>query len=124
MAAGRWSDVVGAGSDRCAGLALALTALLLLLAASVDLPLPVLVPVVVLASFVSMSWNSLSFAERRRARWPAAERAAIGLQQTVMGIAGSAYPGLFESWSLRRRGASGIFAAAGLPLAGWSVLAV
>ncbi len=55
-------------------------------------PLLVLVPVLVVAGVLGMSWNGLSFAAAAEAAGARRSGAAIGFQQTVLGIGGIAIP--------------------------------
>ena len=85
-------------------------------------PIAVLVPVLIAAIVVSMSWNPLSFAAVVEMAGPGRSGSAIGLQQTVLNVPGAVYPGLFgalvgaSSWTV------GFAVIALFPLAGWRVL--
>lgn len=122
LAAGRWSDVVGSHVRPLRAFAFVMAVLLAATAAAVDAPLAVLFPVLVVAGVVSISWNSLSFAGAIELAGAERSGAAIGLQQTLLGLAGSIYPVGFgflvaaSSWRV------GIVVVAVLPLAGWLVL--
>ena len=95
IAAGRWSDIVGSRLEPLRAIALAAAALVAASAALTTAPLPVLVPVLVAAGVVSMSWNSLSFAAAVELAGPGRSGSAIGLQQTLLNVPGIAYPALF-----------------------------
>jgi hypothetical protein len=58
-------------------------------------PLWVLIPVLIVAGVLSMSWNSLSFAAVVELAGHGRSGSAIGLQQTLLNGSGAAYPGLF-----------------------------
>jgi sugar phosphate permease len=122
IGAGRWSDLTGTRIGPLRTIALIAAALVALLAVLVDAPLLVLVPVLVVAGVVSMSWNSLSFAAAVELAGHGRSGVAIGLQQTLLNVPGSLYPGLFgvlvaaSSWRI------GFAAVALFPLAGWRVL--
>jgi predicted MFS family arabinose efflux permease len=122
VAAGRWSDVLGSRVAPLRAFALAAAVLVGLAAAVVTAPLAVLIPVLIAAIVVSMSWNPLSFAAVVELAGPGRSGSAIGLQQTVLNVPGSVYPALFgvlvgvSSWSL------GFAVIALFPLAGWQVL--
>jgi len=60
-------------------------------------PLLVLVPVLVVAGVLGMSWNGLSFAAAAEAAGARRSGAAIGFQQTVLGIGGIAIPIAFAA---------------------------
>ena len=122
IAAGRWSDVRGSRIEPLRAFALAATVCVALAAAVLTAPLAVLVPVLIAAIVVSMSWNALSFAAVVELAGPGRSGSAIGLQQTVLNVPGAVYPGLFgalvgaSSWTL------GFAVIALFPLAGWRVL--
>jgi sugar phosphate permease len=96
--------VVGRRSDRdrrriplfrvvSVALAVALAAVTVLAHA----PLVVLVPVLVVAGVLGMSWNGLSFTAAAEAAGPRRSGAAIGFQQTALGIGGIAIPIAFAA---------------------------
>jgi len=86
IASGRWSDRTGRRVVPLRQLAVALAVSTALVAAFVDAPLAVLVPVAVAAGTLGLSWNGLSFTAAAEAAGGARSGAAIGLQQTVLGI--------------------------------------
>jgi sugar phosphate permease len=101
------------------------TALALALAAAAALvhaPIVLLVPVLVVAGILGMSWNGLSFTAAAEAAGPRRSGAAIGFQQTVLGVGGIVIPIAFaavvagSSWRLA------FFAAAACALAGAGLL--
>jgi len=55
-------------------------------------PLVALVPVLVVAGVLGMSWNGLSFTAAAEAAGPRRSGAAIGFQQTVLGVGGIVAP--------------------------------
>jgi MFS family permease len=63
----------------------------------VKAPLLVLVPVLVVAGVLGMSWNGLSFAAAAEAAGARRSGAAIGFQQTVLGVGGIAIPIAFAA---------------------------
>ena len=91
-------------------------------AALVHGPVAVLVPVLVVAGILGMSWNGLSFTAAAEAAGPRRSGAAIGFQQTVLGVAGIAIPIGFaavvagSSWQIA------FFASAACALAGAALL--
>lgn len=122
LAAGRWSDVVRSRLRPLRLIALGVTALVALTGVLVDAPLAVLVPVLVAAGVLAMSWNSLSFAAAVELAGHERSGIAIGLQQTLLNLPAAAYPALFgllvatTSWEVA------FVCVALFPLAGWRVL--
>jgi sugar phosphate permease len=122
IGAGRWSDVRASRVGPLRAIALTTAALVGLTAALVAAPLVVLVPVLVAAGAVSMSWNSLSFAAAVELAGHDRSGSAIGLQQTVLNVPGAAYPGLFGAFVAVTSWRAGYAVVALFPLAGWRVL--
>jgi nitrate/nitrite transporter NarK len=123
IAVGHWSDHVRARIRPLRVLGLALTVGLAIAAAAVDAPLPVLVPAMVAAGVLGLSWNGLAFTAAAETAGAARSGAALGFQQTVLGVAFAVVPIAFaaivnaSSWRLG-------FALAALgPLAGSVALA-
>jgi MFS family permease len=122
IGAGRWSDVRGSRVGPLRDIALGASAFVALTAVLVGAPLVFLVPVMIVAGVLSMSWNSLSFAAAAELAGHSRSGLAIGMQQTLLNVPAVAYPSLFgvlvaaSSWS------AAIFAVALFPLAGWQVL--
>ncbi|HEV8460682.1 MAG TPA: MFS transporter [Gaiellaceae bacterium] len=122
IGAGRWSDARGSRVGPLRDIALGASAFVALTAALVGAPLVFLVPVMIVAGVLSMSWNGLSFAAAAELAGHSRSGVAIGMQQTLLNVPAVAYPSLFgvlvaaSSWS------AAIFAVALLPLAGWQVL--
>ena len=86
LAAGRWSDVVRSRLRPLRLIALWITGLVALTGVLVDAPLAVLVPVLVAAGVLAMSWNSLSFAAAVELAGHERSGIAIGLQQTLLNL--------------------------------------
>ena len=123
IGAGRWSDLRASRLRPLRAIALAAFVFLALMTLLLDAPLPLLVPVLVVAGVLSMSWNSLSFAAAVELAGHERSGSAIGLQQTLLNGSGAVYPGLFgalvaasSSWHV------GFAVVALFPLAGWRVL--
>lgn len=119
---GHWSDHVRARIRPLRVLGLALAVGLAVAAAAVDAPLPVLVPAMVAAGVLGLSWNGLAFTAAAETAGAARSGAALGFQQTVLGVAFAVVPIAFaalvnaSSWRLG-------FALAALgPLAGSAAL--
>ena len=122
IGAGRWSDVVGSRLRPLRAIALADAVLVAACAAVLDRPLVVLLPVLVVAGVLAMSWNGLAFAAAIELAGHRRSGVAIGLQQSVLNGLGAVYPGLFgvlvgaTSWTW------GFLAVAVMPLLGHRVL--
>lgn len=89
IASGRWSDHVRSrvGPLRVLGLLIAAgTAAVALL---VDAPLGVLVPVLTVAGVLSLSWNGVAFTAAAEMAGVGKSGAALGFQQTVLGVISS-----------------------------------
>ena len=67
-------------------LALVISVSFVVVAATTRAPLTVLVPVLVVAGGIAMSWNGLAFVAAAEIAGPHATGAAIGLQQTLLGV--------------------------------------
>jgi sugar phosphate permease len=70
-----------------------------------DAPLAALVPAFLVSGVLSMSWNGLAFAAAAESAGAARTGAALGFQQTLLGVAGAAVPAAFaavaaSSWRL------------------------
>lgn len=122
IGAGRWSDVLASRIVPLRRIALACATLVALTAALVSAPTVFLLPALVAAGVLSMSWNALSFAAAAELAGGARSGAAIGLQQTVLNVAGTFLPGLFGLLVAHTTWRSGFAVVALFPLAGWRVL--
>jgi sugar phosphate permease len=87
IASGRWSDRVQSRLRPLRLLGLLISAGTAAVALLVDAPLPVLVPILVAAGVLSLSWNGLSFTAAAETAGVARSGAALGFQQTVLGVA-------------------------------------
>jgi sugar phosphate permease len=92
IAVGRLSDRERRRVPLFARLAVALGITLAGAAALVHAPLALLLPALVLAGILGMSWNGLSFTAAAEAAGPRRSGAAIGFQQTVLGVGGVVIP--------------------------------
>jgi sugar phosphate permease len=92
VGAGCWSDRVRARVGPIRAIGAALTATVVVVAGLVDAPLAALVPALVVAGVLSLSWNGLSFTAAAETAGTARSGAAIGLQQTLLGVTGAAVP--------------------------------
>jgi sugar phosphate permease len=122
VAAGRWSDRLQSRVVPLERIGLAMTATLGLATILLDAPLALLLPAFVVAGALTMAWNGVAFAAVAELAGRARSGAALGVQQSVLSLAGVAVPLAFAavvsagSWRL----AYGL--AALFPLAGWWVL--
>jgi sugar phosphate permease len=122
IAVGRWSDRRGArlGPLRaiCAALAIACGVLALV----EPLPDGVVVPALLAAAFLSVSWNGLSFATVAELAQRGASGTALGLQNTLLAIAGTACLATFGALVDATSWRAGFVLLALLPLASLSLL--
>jgi sugar phosphate permease len=122
IAAGRWSDRVRARIAPLRQLAVALAVALVGTAALTRAPLALLIPALVVAGALSLSWNGLSFTAAAELAGRVRSGAAIGFQQTALSVSYATTPPVFAavvdagSWRL------GFALAAVFPLAGATVL--
>jgi MFS family permease len=105
VTSGRWSDRIGArlAPIRLIGVFLAVATATV--AALVDAPLAVLIPALVVAGVLSMAWNGLAIVAAAESAGRGRVGAAIGFQQTLLGIFVAGSPPAFAaiatgSWRL------------------------
>jgi MFS family permease len=122
IGAGRWSDVVGSRLAPLRTIALVDAVLVLGCAVVLDAPLVALLPLLVVAGVLAMSWNGLAFAAAIEAAGHRRSGVAIGLQQSVLNGFGAVYPGAFGALVGRTSWTWGFVAVALLPVAGRRVL--
>jgi sugar phosphate permease len=122
IGAGRWSDVRGSRVGPLRDIALGAAAFVALTAVLVGAPLVLLVPVMIVAGVLSMSWNGLSFAAAAELAGHSRSGLAIGMQQTLLNVPAVAYPALFGVLVASTSWAAAIFVVALFPLAGRQVL--
>jgi sugar phosphate permease len=122
IGAGRWSDVRSTRLRPLRAIALTVCGLVVLTTLLLDAPLPVLIPVLVVTGALAMSWNSLSFAAALELAGRGRSGSAIGLQQTVLNLPSTTYPGLFGALVAASSWHVGFAVVAVFPLAGWLVL--
>ncbi len=122
VTAGRWSDHVGSRIVPLGKVGLAMTGTLALTAALLQAPLVLLIPAVLVAGSLTMTWNGLAFAAVAELAGRARTGAALGLQQTVLSLVGVGAPIAFAgavsggSWNLA------FWLIVLFPFAGWLVL--
>jgi sugar phosphate permease len=97
IGAGRWSDRLRRRLEPLRAIGLALTAGTAAVAALVDAPLGVLVPALVVAGVLGLTWNGLSFTAAAESAGTARSGAALGFQQTLLGVSGAAVPPAFAA---------------------------
>jgi sugar phosphate permease len=119
---GVWSDRLGSRIVPFRRVAVVLAALLGGAAVLLDAPLPILVPALVVATGVSMGWNSLSFAAAAEIGGATRSGAAIGLQQTTLAAASAVVPVLFAFTVVATSWQTAFLLVAFFPLAGWWTL--
>ena len=122
IAAGRLSDRIGSRLRPLRWIGLASAAGLLVTAAVAQSRLPLAVTAIVLAGVVSMAWNGLSLTAAAELAGRAKSGAAIGFQQTTLGLIGVVVPVLFATLVEATSWQAGFAAAAVGPLAGWLML--
>jgi sugar phosphate permease len=105
IASGRWSDRVHTRLRPIRQIGIALTAMTAVVALTTDAPLGVLIPALIVAGCLSMSWNGLAIAAAAETASGGRVGAAIGLQQTLLGVLVAGVPPAFaavagSSWRL------------------------
>ena len=90
IGAGRWSDHVQSRVGPLRTIGTFITIGTACVALVVDAPLALLVPVLVVAGVLSLSWNGLAFTAAAETAGLAQSGAALGFQQTVLGIISAA----------------------------------
>jgi MFS family permease len=118
---GHWSDIVRSRVRPLRLVGLAIGASVAGVAAGAGAPNWLLVPLLVVATGLSMAWNGLAFtiaAELGGRR----SGAAIGLQQTVLGLIGVGVPVAFAATVAATSWGAAFALAALFPLAGWWAL--
>jgi sugar phosphate permease len=122
IAAGRWSDVMGARVRPLRIVGLAIFVSLALTAALVGVPLELLIPMLVVATALSMTWNGLSYTAAAELAGSRRSGAAIGVQQMVLSIVGFVAAPVFASLVDGSSWRTGFAVFAAGPLAGWWLL--
>ncbi|HET9322285.1 MAG TPA: MFS transporter [Gaiellaceae bacterium] len=122
IAAGRLSDRIGSRIRPLRWIGLASAAGLLVTAVLAGSGLPLVIAALVVAGAISMAWNGLSLTAAAELAGRARSGAAIGFQQTTLGVIGVVVPVVFAnlveatSWRIA-------FACSALgPIAGWAML--
>jgi sugar phosphate permease len=119
---GRWSDRLGARVAPLLRLSFALTVALAASAALTEAPLALLLPALVVAGALGLSWNGLAFTATAELAGRARSGAALGFQQTALAVAAAATPPLFAALVEASSWGIAFGCAALLPLAGAGVV--
>ena len=119
--AGHWSDLLGSRIVPLRRLALAVTASLVVVGVFARAPAWALVPVLIVAGGIGLSWNGLSFVAAAEMAGTGASGAALGFQQTMLGIAGIAAPIGFAALVSATSWRTAFLTAGVFPLLGWAV---
>jgi sugar phosphate permease len=122
IGAGRLSDRLGTRLRPLRWIGLASAAGLLTTALVADGALALVIFVVVVAGAISMAWNGLSLTAAAELAGRARSGAAIGFQQTTLGVIGVVVPVLFANVVETTSYRAGFALAALGPLAGWWML--
>lgn len=91
IAAGHWSDRIRTRLTPLRVVGIALTAAMAGVTALVDAPLWILVPMLFVAGVASISWNGLSFTAAAETAGLARSGAALGFQQTLLGVSAAVF---------------------------------
>ena len=97
IAAGRWSDRIGSRLRPLRLIGVFLAVAMALATALLDAPLGVLIPALVVAGVLGISWNGLSFTAAAESAGLARSGAALGFQQTLLGVVGAGFPPAFAA---------------------------
>jgi sugar phosphate permease len=122
IGAGRWSDAVGSRLRPLRAIALLDAAFVLVAAAVLNAPLVVLLPALVVAGTLAMSWNGLAFAAAIEVAGHRRSGVAIGLQQSVLNGFSALYPGIFGAFVGATSWRPAFIVVALLPLGGFQML--
>jgi hypothetical protein len=122
IGAGAWSDQIGARIPALRWIGLGTFGALAFVAAVLDGPVDVVVIGFIAAGTLSMGWNGLSFAAAAELAGRARAGAAIGVQQTTLGLFGLVAPVAFAATVSATSWQAAFAVAALCPLVGWVVL--
>jgi sugar phosphate permease len=113
IASGRISDRLGSRLRPLRTIGVALAAFTAATAVATQAPLALLVSLFVIAGVLSMSWNGLAYAAAAEAAGPGRTGAALGFQQTLLGVVVAGAPPLVAAIATHSWRAAFLFAAAG-----------
>jgi len=122
IGAGRWSDRLGARIAPLRRIGAALAAAIVLSAVLVGASVWLLVPSLLVAGTLSLSWNGLSYTAAAERAGTARSGAAIGIQQTALSVGGFVVPIAFAAIVAATSWRLGFLLVALCPLAGWAAL--
>jgi sugar phosphate permease len=119
---GRWSDVLRSRIVPLRVIGIASFATLSAAALILQAPLAFVVPLLVVGGAISAAWNGLAFVAAAELAGRARSGAAIGFQQTVLGVAAVVVAPAFAAVVQATSWRVGFALAAVSPLAGWVML--
>lgn len=122
VAAGRWSDRLRKRIVPLRRIGAALATALAVAAVLTNASLWVLVPALLVAGTLGLSWNGLSYTAAAERAGAARSGAAIGVQQTALALAGIAFPIAFAALVAGTSWRLGFVLVALCPLAGYAAL--
>jgi len=122
IGAGQWSDMLRSRIVPMRRLAVAIAVFVALTTAFLTAPAALLIPTLIVAGVLSMSWNGLAFTAAAELAGHARSGAAIGLQQTVLNSFSAIYPTMFGALIATTSWRAGFAFVALLPLGGAVVL--
>src|SRR6185312_10953384 len=97
IAAGLWSDRTGSRLRPLRMIGVVLAVSMAVVTALVDAPRGLLVPALVVAGVLGISWNGLSFTAAAESAGLARSGAALGFQQTMLGVVAAGFPPAFAA---------------------------
>ncbi|HEY2355214.1 MAG TPA: MFS transporter [Gaiellaceae bacterium] len=121
IASGRISDRLGTRLTPLRTIGVALAAFTAATAIALHAPLGLLIALFVVAGVLSMSWNGLAYAAAAEAAGPGKTGAALGFQQTLLGVVVAGAPPVVAGIATHSWRAAFLFAAAG-PAIGVAIL--
>ncbi len=121
IGSGRISDRLGSRLRPLRVIGLALALFTGGVAVAVDAPLALVIPLFVIAGVLSMSWNGLAYAAAAEAAGTARTGAALGFQQTLLGVVVAGAPPVIAAIATHSWRIAFLVAAAG-PAVGFLVL--
>ena len=121
VTSGRISDRLGSRLKPLRTIGVALAAFTAATAVATQAPLALLISLFVIAGVLSMSWNGLAYAAAAEAAGPGKTGAALGFQQTLLGVVVAGAPPVVAAIATHSWRAAFLFAAIG-PVVGVVVL--
>jgi MFS family permease len=113
IGSGRISDRLGSRLEPLRTIGVALALFTAAVAVATEAPLALLVPLFVVAGVLSMSWNGLAYASAAEMAGAARTGAALGFQQTLLGVVVAASPPVIAAIATHSWRAAFFVAAAG-----------